>query len=249
MLKEIKKITLQTKKLKTHGLFFIPKHIETNKCCIFTHGYTGHKGSLVTWAQKMMDISIPTIIFDLPGHFLGHFNDISSFDEFKLEAPMLFNNALQLIQSESLLSERPIIGGHSLGGLLSLKASEKNTMFQNIICVGLGNPPFNKPHLFQTPFFKDTIHLRSELVSTHLHPDVVLAWIAQEKKKLSTHKKTIHLIGGKDDIIIGGEKGVKDIASSLEKNNNVTFQIVPKLAHHLPENAGIFIKQAIKNYF
>lgn len=246
MLKEIKKITLETKNLKTHALFFIPEETTSTNCCIFTHGYTSHKGSILTWPQKMMDLSLPTIIFDLPGHFLGQYNDVPSFETFKQEAPLLFNESFQVIRNEAPEITKAITGGHSLGALLSLIHSKDALFVDQLICVGLGSLPIDKPHLFETPFFKDTMLLRSELVSKHLNPKVALPWIAQTKNSEITRHKKIHLIAGKDDIIIGGEKGIHQMASYLETSNVITKHIIPKLPHHQPENAGVFIKKIVQ---
>ena len=112
--------------------------------------------------------------------------------------------------------------------------------------MGLGRLPKEKVHLFNTPFFKDTMHLRSQLVSPSLHPDVVLPWISEQKYTELTKDKSVILIGGKDDIIIGGEDGLKEMANHLEKSNTTSIEVIPKLPHHLPENAGIFIKKAVQ---
>lgn len=246
MLKEIKKITLTTSHLKTNALFFIPTEVNSNKCCIFTHGYTSHKGSILPWAQKMMDLNLPTIIFDLPGHFLGSFHDIPSFEVFKDETPKLFEKSLSCIQEIFNNITIPITGGHSLGALLSLIHGSLNNNFNHHICVGLGSIETGKPHLFQTPFFRETMILRSQLVSSFLHPDDAIPWIAKMKKEISTQHKSIYLIAGKDDIIIGGEEGVKQMAQTLDKNNQVYLNLIAKLPHHLPENAGIFVKKIIQ---
>jgi len=247
MLKEIKKIILKTENQNVNALFFIPKEVRSNKCCIFTHGYTSHKGSILTWPQKMMDLNVPTIIFDLPGHFLGSFNECTSFEVFKKETPSLFDHAYRKINELFPESSLPITGGHSLGALLSLIHSSTKTTFNHQICVGLGSLDSDKPHLFQTPFFRETMILRSELVSPELHPDIVIPWIAEMKRTTSVEKKSIHLLAGKDDIVIGGEEGVEKIATHLEKRNSVHRHLPSKLPHHLPENAGIFIKKIVKD--
>ena len=246
MLKEIKKITLNSENLTANALFFIPEKISGTRCCLFTHGYTSHKGSILTWAQKMMDLNIPTIIFDLPGHFLGGFHDVPSFELFKKEGPLLFSEAFTTIKKEFPEIVTAISGGHSLGALFSLLHSAQSDFIQHQICVGLGSLPLNKPHLFETPFFKDTMLLRSELVSKQLSPTQVLPWIAETKRKAITSDKNIHLIGGSDDIIIGGTEGVEQMAGYLMPSNQVIKHIIPKLPHHLPENAGVFVKKIVQ---
>ena len=108
MLKNIETITLETKNLKTNALLFNPAHPVTTTCSIFTHGYTSHKGSILTWAQKMMDLSIPCVIFDLPGHFLGSFQNVSSLDHFQSEAPLLFQEAYSKITQGKKTKSLPL---------------------------------------------------------------------------------------------------------------------------------------------
>ena len=246
MLKNIRPITLKTKNLKTQGLIFNPIEDNSAKCCVFTHGYTSHKGSILTWAQKVIDLGAPSLIFDLPGHYLGNFDEVNEFNHFIEEVPQLFEKAFSIILENNKYATKPIIGGHSLGALMALKASNEFEMFKEIICVGLGSLPINKPHLFETPFFKDTMHLRSELVSECLNPKLMLPWISEQKRQPITHNKSIHLIGGKDDIIIGGEEGINQMGKTLQETNVVDIQLITKLPHHTPENAGIFIKKTLQ---
>ena len=90
------------------------------------------------------------------------------------------------------------------------------------------------------------MHLRSQLVSETLHPDIVLPWISEQKHTEITKDKSVTLIGGKDDIVIGGEEGLKEMAEHLQKSNTTRIEVVSKLPHHVPENAGIFVKKAVQ---
>ncbi len=247
MLKEIRKIKLKTDNLQSEGLLFIPDKSESHYCGIFTHGYTSHKGSILTWAQKTIDLGIPCIIFDLPGHYLGSFNEVPDLKTFQIEAANLFEESFQTAKNVIPRIETCIAGGHSLGALLALLKSFDSEHIEHLICVGLGSLKSEKPHIFTTPFFKDTMHLRSQLVSPSIHPNLILPWISKKKEGFLTKNKEIHLIGGKDDIIIGGENGIKNMADRLKKHNDVDTHIFPKLPHHLPENAGLYIKNIIKN--
>ena len=113
---------------------------------------------------------------------MGTFQNVEKFEDFQYEAQGLFKVAFLKIIKNLAYEPTPIIGGHSLGGLLALKASTGEGLFQHIICVGLGRISEGKTHLYNTPFFKDTMHMRSQLVSASLHPEYMLPWISKEKK-------------------------------------------------------------------
>ncbi|MBL7665247.1 MAG: alpha/beta hydrolase, partial [Bacteriovoracaceae bacterium] len=72
------KITPHILKLKNFTVqalsFYYPKaEAQNNKPfrAIFTHGYTASKSDQLTWATRLAEAGIPTIIFDLPGHYLS----------------------------------------------------------------------------------------------------------------------------------------------------------------------------------
>ena len=108
---QIQKITLKTDNLESNALYFCPQTCNDNYAAVFTNGYTSHKGSILPWAQKMMEINIPTILFDLPGHFLGSFHEVTTFEDFKNETPELFNQAHQFLgENKSSLLEDTALG-------------------------------------------------------------------------------------------------------------------------------------------
>ena len=90
----IKKTLIRYRSWSVQAFLFLPKALkETNTLAIFTHGYTSHKGSLISWGDKLAKASIPTLIFDLPGHYLGSFNEVDDFDEFRMHSHELFHIA------------------------------------------------------------------------------------------------------------------------------------------------------------
>ena len=99
------------------------------------------------------------------------------------------------------------------------------------------------PHLFETPFFKDTLHLRSQLVSPCLKPSTMLPWISNQKNIIQISKKNIFLIGGEDDLVIGGKEGITNMGKILKDDNNLNINLVKKLPHHNPESAGLYVKK------
>ncbi len=257
------KETIQYLDTKTNALLFIPDlEVPFSKTfAVFTHGYTSDKSSIFTWATRLSEVGIPTVIFDLPGHYLGNYSEVTSFESFKSEAPKLFVTAYKSLRqnylehfplNESLIDEydlRLVLGGHSLGALLSLKALELEE-FKNLkklsISVGLGMAPIKHIHLFDTPFYKSTLKIREQLVSPELRSENVFPWIKEEKEKLNLKDQRIHLITGADDVVVGDD-GMERLRDLLEKNNHVTLEKPTKLPHHEPELAASHIKKFLKD--
>ena len=94
--------------------------------------------------------------------------------------PQLFISALNLFDSPS----KVIFGGHSLGALMSLKASML-TKVDLVCCVGFGLDHPSKPHLFETPLFQETLHLRSQLVSPSIRHEILFPWLKEQKINLN----------------------------------------------------------------
>lgn len=254
---KIKTRTLSILGTQTNGLAFIPsKEVELKPVrAIFTHGYTSHKGSILNWAARLAEEGVPSYLFDVPGHYLGNYSEVDDFEAFKREAPNLFSLALQDLNSffpeHSKDDLKVILGGHSMGALLSLKAAETEFFQLNkpdlIICVGFGLPPKGITHVFDTPFYKSTLILRGQLVCPTLSPEVVFPWIKEEKENLKVSGLKIHLLSGEDDMVVG-KNGTESLMEILERNHNqVTIEKPPRLAHHLPEQAAPHIKKYLKD--
>lgn len=253
----VKTIELPWEEDKTHALAFIPapKRKISSSLAIFAHGYTSHKASILNWAARLSEEGLPSLIFDLPGHYLGNFSRVSSFEKFKDEAPQLFELAqkslLESIQKyhPNFSAEKFIIGGHSLGALLALKALDL-PFYQELetqaICVGLGLPPKGKVHLFDTPFYKSTLAIRGQLVDPNLEPDKVFPWIKQEKEEMKLKDQNIYFLTGKDDLVVGND-GTDRLADHLEQlGNHIVLEKPTKLPHHQPELAAAHIKKFLK---
>lgn len=248
----IDKIILTQGQTTVNALLFRPPStkLKDTGYAIFTHGYTSHKISIFSWAQKLCDDGVPTLIFDQPGHFTGSFHDVASFEDFKNDAPMLFGHALtKLKEAYPNQSNKVLVGGHSLGALTSLLAVQNGIFdgYETFHCgVGFGVPPEGVTHVFDTPFYQATVRARAELVSTHLAPDTMFPWIKDQKHNMSLSAHNIHLISGEDDVVVGKE-GMENFAKLLEDlGNTVTMEKPKKLGHHLPDMAGSFIKKYAK---
>ncbi|MCO4794570.1 MAG: alpha/beta fold hydrolase [Bacteriovoracaceae bacterium] len=257
---KIKKTILELGDWKVGAMLFLPgaEGQMSNGVALFTHGYTSHKGSLLTWATRLAEEGMPSLMFDLPGHYLGTFSEVTNFEDFKLNSHKLFELAFDFAISQLKECEidttseefKLVLGGHSLGALLALKASELDLFesFKKVcLCVGLGITEEGKTHIFQTPFYKSTLVVRSQLVSPELEPDNVFPWIKSEKKNCTVSNQRVHLICGQDDLVVG-DGGVERLSDILKSNgNHVTVDLPNKLPHHTPEAAAGFIKKFLKS--
>lgn len=252
---QILKHILRHQKFEVQAFVFLPdsKVFPENKWkqwALFTHGYTSHKAVLVNWASKMIEIGTPCVIFDLPGHYLGSYSEIKSFEDFTRYSHELFIEAYNTLKNQlQNLPQKLILGGHSLGAFFSLKALELpifSSMETQVIAVGFGSPPDHLSHVFDTPLFQKTLELRSQLVSSHIPTNKIFPWLKEQKNNLNLANKNIHLICGKDDIVVG-QKGLEGLTQKLDElGNMVTIDQPTKLPHHLPENAAPYIAHFVK---
>lgn len=260
---KIIKETLPYKDQHTNVFYFLPDTDETiiSTWAIFTHGYTSDKSSILNWPLRLAESGVACALFDLPGHYLGNFSEVDNFEDFKVLAPQLFEAAFSALKKhfkeEFPLNEHQteagelklVLGGHSLGSLLAIKALELpafNDYEKRAVCVGLGMAPKDVVHLFDTPFYKSTLKVREQLVSKALHPDFMFPWIKEEKKNLTITGETVHLITGDDDLVVGKD-GMERLAEALEaRGNKATFERPLKLPHHEPQMAAPHIKKYLK---
>lgn len=250
---KLTKKVLNNSYFQFNAMALIPdtERTEYKHWALFTHGYTASKRDNLSWAQRLAESGIPSVIFDLPGHYLGSFHECESFEDFKSYAHHCFKDAFDFLQ-HTLDQSSPssvILGGHSLGAMLSIKAQELSFLdqFNTIsIGVGLGIGQHKTTHLFETSFYQKTLDLRRQLVSPALDSDNVFAWIKEEKLNVAVTGKRIHLITGEDDIVVG--KGGMDAFSFIlqEKGNTVTSQEPKRLPHHEPSMAASHIYHFLK---
>ena len=242
----ITKTVLKKDLLKSHALIFTPQK-GFEHLALLTHGYTSHKGSVLAWAHRLYESNVAVVLFDLPGHYIGSYHEVDSFEQFTSSAHGLFEQAAQIFSSSKI--KHFILAGHSLGGLLALKAM--NTAYfadveKTAICVGVGDSPEGELHLFETKLYKSMMDLRSSLVSPCLAPERVFPWIKKEKMNLSLPGKKVHLITGKDDLV-SPPSGVASFVQRLEAGGcDVCLNAPAKLAHHHPELAAGLIKAYLK---
>ena len=80
---------------QVNALAFIPSPDKTpikSEWALFSHGYTSHKGDCLNWATRLVEAGVPCMIFDQPGHYLGSFHEIASFEDFKENDAIEFKN-------------------------------------------------------------------------------------------------------------------------------------------------------------
>jgi predicted esterase len=225
---------------------------------VFTHGYTASKTDCLPWAQRFADAGAPAVFFDLPGHYLGSFKEVESFTDFKMHAQECFSDALDFLNNAlekndiKIKMTDLILGGHSLGALLALKALDLEH-FDDIkkmaICVGLGISQHKDTHLFESSFYQKTLDLRRQLVSPALDSDNVFPWIKEEKIDLDLMNKKVHLITGLDDIVVG-TGGLEALEFNLKSlGNDITSSEPKRLPHHEPSSAASHINAFMRKEF
>ncbi len=253
----------EEKILNTNALVMIPSDPAkmVDSIALFTHGYTSHKASILNWPLRLAEDGIPCILFDLPGHYLGTFTEVQSFEAFKQNAPLMFGSALDALDTclkdqgiafdLAPKKKKLIVGGHSLGALLSILSlnTDKIQAYSNRQCVavGFGLPPHGVTHVFDTPFYRSTLNVRGQLVSPALKPSVMFPWIKEEKEQFDFMGESIYLVTGEDDVVVGKD-GTERLAEQLEAlGNRVIMEKPAKLGHHLPENAAPHIRKFLKD--
>ncbi len=250
---------------QVNALAFIPSTTSDKKLksewAIFSHGYTSHKGDCLNWATRLVESGVPCLIFDQPGHYLGSFHEISSWDDFKDHVHELFSEAFNrlhgLMETHIGVGQYPtvkniILGGHSLGAFTAIRALEL-PVFQNYqrvaVAIGIGIGQRQATHLFETAFYEKTLSIRRQLVSPELDSKVVFGWLKTEKENMTVSNQRMHLITGEDDIVVGAG-GLDAFIEVLEKNGNVVSSERPKkLPHHEPGAATPHIYSFLKEHF
>jgi len=250
---EIKKAVLNLGNFSVNALFFIPAaktNPNFNKYAIFTHGYTSHKGDVVTWAHRMAFAGLPCAIFDLPGHYLGSFNEAFDFNEFTSTSHLLFLKAFEhLCTLLQLTPELLVLGGHSLGSYFSIMAldiPEFANFKRCATCVGTTYAKKEDTIFLESDFYRNTLKLREQLVSPSLRADQIFPWIKERISLLSTQNHKIHLLTGEDDIVVT-KQGTMNLYHHLKNlGNDMTFYFPKTLPHHRPELAASFIYSYLK---
>lgn len=244
---------IETSWCKTQALLLLPKGTLRSERVIYAHGYTASKADVLPWAVRAAENGIPGIVFDWPGHYLGGLNEVQRFTDFTHGAHGLFGEAWGKLHAAGNLpaGEHVVLGGHSLGALLALKAL-KLPEFAGLkrlgIGVGIGLNNQVETHLFDTEFYKKTLNVRRQLVSPALDSDLMFPWIRDEKLQLNLSGESIHLIVGEDDMVVSAG-GLDAFAALLtDAGNQVTSFAPKKLPHHEPTLATPHIHAFLKSY-
>ena len=259
---KIVKKTLNNSHFKFCAMAILPSPDESEnykgQWGVFTHGYTASKRDCLPWAQRFAETGAPAVFFDLPGHYLGSFHEVESFEEFKEHAHECFIDAYEFLKEAledngySIECTDLILGGHSLGAMLSLKALEllEFSEFKKLaICIGLGIGQHKETHLFESSFYQKTLDVRRQLVSPAIDSDVVFPWIKNEKLSVTLTDERVHLICGQDDVVVG-PGGMEALEFNLKSlGNNVTSQEPKKLPHHEPTMAATHINSFMRKEF
>lgn len=245
---------------QVNALAFLPSGDSIkSEWAIFSHGYTSHKGDCLNWASRLVEVGVPCLIFDQPGHYLGSFHEVSSLQDFKNHSHELFGAAFERLQTlldqEKGIGHSPstvVLGGHSLGAFNAIRALEL-PLFSNIkrlgIGIGIGIGQRQATHIFETAFYEKTLSIRRQLVSPVLDSKEVFSWLKTEKEKMTISGERIHLITGEDDVVVGNG-GLEAFLKVLEENSNVvTWERPKRLPHHEPGTATPHIYAFLKDHF
>ena len=237
---------------ETQALVFVPKKELKATRAVYAHGYTASKADCLPWAVRAAEAGVPAIIFDWPGHYLGGMGEVDSFSTFATHAHELFAVAFERLEAfveGAGSTQQVILGGHSLGALMALKALTLPAFkpYQRLgLGVGFGLNNQVETHLFDTEFYQKTLSIRRQLVSPALDSSVMFPWIRDEKTRLTMQGERIHLITGEDDMVVGtgGMDALKEHLAS--QGNNVTAFAPKRLAHHEPTLAAPHIHSFLK---
>ena len=225
--------------------------LDKNSLAIFTHGYTAYKNALLTWPERLAVEGVTTVLFDLPGHYLGTSCEVDSIEQFFTHTPKLFSSCVELAELQRQSNfEHLFVGGHSLGAIMSLYALDslaEKYLALHAFLVGFGVEKEGEKHLLESPFFGKTLEFRNQLVSPAITSNHLFSWLKKSKEKLAVKNHNVTMITGLDDIVAGkgGSERMKEI---LLKNHNQVTLITPKnLPHHRPELASIYLAREIRS--
>ena len=230
--------------------YFIRENImEGTTPIIFLHSWGSD--SLGSWFKILPKIKNENsfVAIDMRNHGKSD----ASWDRWDVDenADVVISILKELVDDIDPESTKLIIGGHSLGALLSLKAislpSLQEFKTRQVCAVGFGLPPEGVTHIFDTPFYKSTLAIRGQLVSEAIKPDVMFPWIKEEKEALDLTQESIYLLTGEDDVVVGKDGSERLRDQLLALGNDVVLEKPNKLAHHLPESAAPHLKKWLKD--
>lgn len=253
---------LELRGLHCNSLLIVPQADRPIKTlAIFTHGFTASKADVLPWAARLLDLHVASVVFDLPGHWLGSFHEVDNWENFLQTTPELFWLAQSTLEKKirtelgGQLEEdyQIIMGGHSLGALLSIHSAHRSDAefrrrLQWIVAVGFGLNTQVKTHLFESDLYQKTLHLRGQLVSPQLSHQKVLRWVREQKENLPLENKRVYLLSGKDDAVVGAD-GAEILREKLATKNEVLLDTPEHLPHHRPELAAAHIYHFAKKHF
>lgn len=230
-----------------------PSRAQTGTLAVFAPGYTSEKSQLLAWGTGLAALGVPTLIFDLPGHYLGNRHPLGSFEDFRRHTPHLFGRGLEILTERAPERARDayhvVLGGHSLGALMAAEAIQLprfEPFARMLIGVGLGASSPDGTHVFETELYRQTLEVRRQLVAPCLAPDRIIPWIKEDKANVTLAGETVFLLTGKDDLVATPSSVARLEEILRRKGNLVTTKVVRRLAHHQPDAAATHICNHLK---
>lgn len=251
----VEKFIIECRGLRSHAMLIRPPHnIELlAHRAVFTHGYTASKRDVLPWAFRLAEEGMPCLIFDLPGHYLGHYFELDDFKTFIDGTHYLFVEALGHFEKRLLpvaQNGKLVLGGHSLGALMAFRASnliELSSFNKILVGMGFGMSATDGKHIFQSRFYRKTLLQREQLVSPCLRADAIFEWINQEKENIKISAERVHLITGEDDVVVG-HNGTERLRDRLQAFGIATSMVRPKrLPHHRPDEGAVHVYSELRD--
>lgn len=110
----------QSGKNRIYGVISFPENRKDSPCLILGHGFTGNKDErmLVTISERLLEAGISSVRFDYAGH--GESGGASEEVTISQEINDLKSVIQYVKQDKEVRTDKIILGGHSLGGLIAL---------------------------------------------------------------------------------------------------------------------------------
>lgn len=221
--------------------WMVPKPQNTTRTILITHGHGEHSESYTHLAQDLNQLGYNVIAWDLRGHgkSFGQRGYVDQFEDYIYDLESFFNFAAKKF---SLVEEKLVLFGHSMGGLILTNGLIKLNRFQQSPVV-LSAPMYSVA--LKVPLYKQIGSLWVErfLPKLTLGNEIDDSQLTRDQKYLDEYKTDVF----RHDRMaaatyLGAEKASKYILTHAGRfNNRVLVQV--------SDNDPVVGTQTIKDYF